>query len=135
MYVYNCSREALSVVAFGPSVRVCVLVNSSAVPRDSGRGPPAAAPSAVETADARRPRRARAAIFTPCLHRLRRASVEVARLTTANFIASDSAHFGGVDGSLRRAALREQVLEVGLNSWKLPRCVSADGLPCLVDEE
>ena len=82
-----------------------------------------------------RPRRARAAIFTPCLHRLRRASVEVARLTTANFIASDSAHFGGVDGSLRRAALREQVLEVGLNSWKLPRCVSADGLPCLVDEE
>lgn len=78
---------------------------------------------------------ARAAIFTPCLHRLRRASVEVARLTTANFIASDSAHFGGVDGSLRRAALREQVLEVGLNSWKLPRCVSADGLPCLVDEE
>ena len=47
--LYNCSREALSVVAFGPSVRVCVLVNSSAVPRDSGRGPPAAAPSAVET--------------------------------------------------------------------------------------
>lgn len=132
MYVYNCSREALSVVAFGPSVRVCVLVNSSAVPRDSGRGPPAAAPSAVETPAVHV---ARAAIFTPCLHRLRRASVEVARLTTANFIASDSAHFGGVDGSLRRAALREQVLEVGLNSWKLPRCVSADGLPCLVDEE
>lgn len=129
MYVYNCSREALSVVAFGPSVRVCVLVNSSAVPRDGAvavRPPP-------RRAQSRRARHvARAAIFTPCLHRLRRASVEVARLTTANFIASDSAHFGG---SLRRAALREQVLEVGLNTWKLPRCVSADGLPCLVDEE
>ena len=101
------------------------------------RATPVAVRPPPRRAQSRRPavHVARAAIFTPCLHRLRRASVEVARLTTANFIASDSAHFGGVDGSLRRAALREQVLEVGLNSWKLPRCVSADGLPCLVDEE